>query len=72
MVIFVKYLTLKWRFKDESAFVLWLCTEVYAIEFQLLGVVLLWGRVSVASTPARWSSRVGSTEHPEFIGRHPG
>ena len=27
--------------------------------------ILLWGRVSVASTTARWSSRVGSTEHPE-------
>ena len=29
------------------------------------------GRVSAASTTARWSSGVGSTEHPEFIGCHP-
>ena len=30
------------------------------------------GWVSATSTTARWSSRVFSTEHPEFIGRHPG
>ena len=30
------------------------------------------GWVSAASTTARWSSRVGSAKHPEFIGRHPG
>ena len=34
--------------------------------------IFLWGRVSVASTPTRLSSRVSSTEHPEFIGRHSG
>ena len=28
--------------------------------------ILLWGQVSAASMTARWSSRVGSTEHPEF------
>ena len=27
---------------------------------------VLWSRVSAASTTARWSSRVCSTEHPEF------
>jgi len=35
-------------------------------------VVLLRGRVSATSTTTRWSSRVGSTDHPECIGRHPG
>ena len=29
-------------------------------------LILLWSRASVASTTARWSSRVDSAEHPEF------
>ena len=33
--------------------------------FGMVDVILLWSRASAASTTARWSSRVDSTEHPE-------
>ena len=45
-------------------------TTEYVVSDNPIKGILLRGRVSAASTTARWSSGVGSTDHLECLGRH--